>query len=84
MSRPPPLPLTHIIYQEIRRRGSMTERELFESLRAMHLDVTISEMEKALMKMEIAGLIRVTGRGGRGGFVIELAQARRYLPPDEE
>ena len=74
------------MYAEIKkRRGTVTDRELYESLRSKIPTLSLSQLERTLMRLEVAGLIRVSSGGKGGTLVIEAAEGEHaYLTPDEE
>jgi len=80
------LPLTHVVFEEIRkRRGTVTDRELYETLRSKDPTLSLDQLERALMRLEVAGVIRVSSGGKGGTLVIEAAEGEHaYLTPDEE
>ncbi len=77
-------PLIHIIYEIVRERGSIDDLELFEVLSSKLQGVSLSEIEKALLKLEVMGKIVTSSKGKKGGLLIELAEDRKYIMPDEE
>ncbi|MEM3692980.1 MAG: hypothetical protein QXI39_03050 [Candidatus Bathyarchaeia archaeon] len=57
-----PLPLHALIVEALSRHGnSMSDEELFEDLKAIVKDLSISDLRKALFRLEIEGIVRVTG-----------------------
>jgi len=78
------LPLTHLIYEVLKERKQMDDQELYEELSSKVQDLSLSEMEKALMKLEVMGKIVTSSSGRKGGLLIELVTERRYVTPDEE
>ncbi len=65
-----------LIVETLRRRGSMVkEQELFNVLRSVRPDLSFSEFNKALMTLEVRGVIEVdTAR--RSTRVIRLVEER--------
>ncbi|MCS7386934.1 MAG: hypothetical protein NDF55_09455 [archaeon GB-1867-005] len=55
-----PEPLETAIITILQRRKAMREDELFESLKQRFNSVSLREFNKALMKLEIWGVIMVT------------------------
>lgn len=55
-------PLHLAILDILERRGSITDAELLESLKntSNYKDLSFNELNKALIKMEIAGIISVS------------------------
>jgi hypothetical protein len=68
---------SHPLYTQIKdfleRKGPMTDMELFDLLKVTHEGVGFSELNKALMRMEIEGSIYVTVRT-KGKRRVELVQ----------
>ncbi|MEM1550566.1 MAG: hypothetical protein QXR13_01365 [Candidatus Bathyarchaeia archaeon] len=58
--RSQPLPMA--ILEILEKKGSLTDIEILEALRSIssYRDVSFNELNKALIKMEIAGLILVS------------------------
>lgn len=81
---PKNLPLTHLIYEIVKERTQIDDRELYEILSSKVQDISLSEIEKALLKLEIMGKIVTSSSGKKGGLLIELAVERKYVTPDEE
>ncbi|MCC6028805.1 MAG: hypothetical protein LM591_01500 [Candidatus Korarchaeum sp.] len=77
-------PLIYIIYEIVKERGSIDDLELFEILSSKLQRVSLSEIEKALLKLEVMGKIVTSSKGKKGGLLIELAGERKYITPDEE
>jgi hypothetical protein len=53
-------PLYATIVEVLDRKGSMSDSELFEFLKAFNKDVNVKELNEVLMKMEVTGLITVS------------------------
>ncbi|RDD54164.1 MAG: hypothetical protein BA066_00970 [Candidatus Korarchaeota archaeon NZ13-K] len=68
----------------LKERKQMDDQELYEELSSKVQDLSLSEMEKALMKLEVMGKIVTSSSGRKGGLLIELVTERRYVTPDEE
>ncbi len=75
-----------MVYEEVKkRRGTVTDRELYEALRSKDPTLSLDQLERALMRLEVAGVIRVSSGGKGGTLVIEVAEGEHaYLTPDEE
>jgi DNA-binding PadR family transcriptional regulator len=56
--RPHPLDLT--IVEVLEKKGAMTDTELLDLLRETHEYLGFGDLNKALMKMEVAGLVYVS------------------------
>ncbi|MBS7640192.1 MAG: hypothetical protein QXJ19_01205 [Candidatus Bathyarchaeia archaeon] len=68
-------PLHLAILDILERKGSITDVELLEALKSSsgYKDVSLNELNKALMRMEITGLILVSSLA-RGRRLIQLAK----------
>lgn len=64
-------PIYTAIIEQLERTGSLTRDELMKTLRETYGDLSVQELNKALMKMEIEGLIRVS-QLARGKMMVEL------------
>jgi len=53
-------PLHVVIVEILEKKGSMADDELFEALKSIYKDIEFNDLNKALMKMEIAGKIVVS------------------------
>ncbi len=53
-------PIYTTIMEILKEKGSLTDEEIFERLKAFYKDIGISELNNALMKMEVTGLISVS------------------------
>jgi transcription initiation factor IIE alpha subunit len=49
-----------VIIEILERKGSLTDAELLEALKSIYKDLSINELNKTLMRMEITGLISVS------------------------
>ncbi|MEM0017735.1 MAG: hypothetical protein QXJ48_04325 [Candidatus Korarchaeum sp.] len=81
---PKNLPLTHLIYEILKERTQIDDQELYEILSSKVQDISLSEVEKALLKLEVMGKIVASSSGKKGGLLIEIAAERKYMTPDEE
>lgn len=67
------LPLHVVILELVEMKGgSLTDRELYESVRAVY-DISYTEMLKALMKLELQGKLKVS-TAKEGTLIVELLQ----------
>jgi len=64
-------PLYATIIEILEKKGSLTDMELFEALKAFHRDAGFDDLNKTLMKMEITGLISVSSLT-KGKRLVEL------------
>jgi len=53
-------PLYTTIAEILEKKESVTDMELFETLREIHKDIGFNEVNSTLMKMEVAGKIQVS------------------------
>lgn len=53
-------PLHIAIIEILEKKGSLTDAELLEALKTIYKDLSINELNKTLMRMEISGLISVS------------------------
>lgn len=68
-------PLINIIVEMLDLKGgSLTDRELYEAVKMVH-DISYPDFIKALMKLELNGIVRVS-TSREGVLIIELAQTR--------
>ena len=55
-----PHPLDLTIVEVLEKKGAVTDTELFDLLRETHEDLGFGDLNKTLMKMEVAGLVYVS------------------------
>lgn len=71
----------HIVLAELLRKGTTTERELYESVKkiveSMGGEISKSEFTKLLMKLELRGYLRIEG----SRRIVQLI--RKSLEPQE-
>lgn len=65
------LPTHYVLMEMLRKKGAITDAELFEYLNEEYKDVGVKEFYEILMRLEIAGKIRITSMA-RGKKRIEL------------
>jgi hypothetical protein len=53
-------PLRNLIYEKIKQAGNMTDAELINILTKDGIPITEAELDKALLDLEIYGLVRVS------------------------
>ena len=53
-------PLRNLIYEKIKQAGNMTDAELINILTKDGVPITEEEVDKALLDLEIYGLVRVS------------------------
>jgi hypothetical protein len=53
-------PLRNLIYEKIKQAGNMTDAELINILTKDGVPITEPELDKALLDLEIYGLVRVS------------------------
>ena len=68
-----PHPLYTQIKELLERKGPMTDLELYDLVKGTHEGVGFSELNKTLLRMEIAGRIYVSART-KGKRRVELTQ----------
>jgi len=66
-----PYPIYTVVADILKKKGSVTDEELLEAVRMFYKDVGVEDLNKVLMKMEIAGMITVSNLM-RGKRLIEL------------
>lgn len=55
-----PIPLNTTIVEILSKKGSLNESDLLKELGSKYKNISIRELNDALMKLEIRGAIRVT------------------------
>lgn len=65
------LPAHYVLLEILRKKGAMTDTELFEYLGEEYGELGIKEFNELLMRLEIAGKIRITSLS-RGKKRVEL------------
>ena len=55
-----PHPLDLTIVEVLEKKGAVTDTELFDLLKERHGDLGFGDLNKILMKMEVAGLVYVS------------------------
>ncbi len=68
-----PRPLHLAIVELLRKEGTLTDAELLKDLKDSFGGLSARELNKALMKLELSGLIRVS-RLMKGKRSVELAE----------
>ena len=53
-------PLRNLIYEKIKQAGNMTDAELINILTKDGVSITEEDLDKALLDLEIYGLVRVS------------------------
>ncbi|MEM2103639.1 MAG: hypothetical protein QW717_01955 [Candidatus Bathyarchaeia archaeon] len=66
-----PHPTYHAILEVLRKKGAMTDAELFEHIAEDYKDIGFKDFNQILMRLEIAGKIRITSLA-RGKKRVEL------------
>ncbi len=64
-------PIYTLIVEILQKKNSMTDEDLLEALKEFYKDVDFEELNRTLMRMEIAGKIRVSTLM-RGKRLVEL------------
>lgn len=66
-----PQPTHSVILEVLRKKGAMTDTELFEYVAEEYKDIGFKEFNQLLLRLEIAGKIRTTSLA-RGKKRVEL------------
>ena len=53
-------PVYVTVIEILREKGSISDAELFDALRAFYKEIGLDDLEKTLMQMEVTGLISVS------------------------
>ena len=53
-------PIHTTIMEMLRRKGTLMDGELYKKLRRTHRELSLGELNRALMKLEVTGLIHVS------------------------
>jgi len=56
----PPQPVWFIIVELLEKKGAINDDELFRAVKETYSDLSLSSFNKALIKLEIEGLIHVS------------------------
>ena len=67
---PHPLPLS--IVETLQRKGALTDIDLLKEMKETYDDLSFRELNKALLKLEVTGIVRVS-RQMKGKRQVELA-----------
>ncbi len=78
------LPLLTVVYDVVRSKKVINDRDLYELVSSKIPGVSLSQIEEALLKLEVMGKVVTSASGKKGELIIEIAGERRYLTPDEE
>lgn len=70
-----PTPLPTAIIEILEKKNSMVDKELLKELEGRYGELSFRELNNALMKLEILGIIRVS-RLVKGRRMVELARRR--------
>jgi len=77
-------PLLNAIYDIVRSKKAISDRDLYELISSKIPGVSLPQIEEALLKLEVLGKVVASSSGKKGELLIEIAEGRRYLTPDEE
>ncbi len=66
-----PRPMSLFIVEVLEKKGSMTDIDLLKELRSSFGEVSFRELNRELMKLELAGILRVS-RLTKGKRQVEL------------
>ncbi len=78
------LPLITVVYEIVKSKRTINDRELYDLVSSNLPGVSFSQIEEALLKLEVMGKIVTSSGGKKGELLIEISGERRYLAPDEE
>ncbi len=78
------LPLLTVVYDVVRSKRVINDRDLYELVSSRIPGVSLSQIEEALLKLEVMGKVITSASGKKGELLIEISGERRYLTPDEE
>ncbi len=78
------LPLITVVYDVVRSKKVINDRDLYELVSTKIPGVSLSQIEEALLKLEVMGKVVTSASGKKGELLIEISGERRYLTPDEE
>ncbi|MDK2371917.1 MAG: hypothetical protein QI197_00805 [Candidatus Korarchaeota archaeon] len=78
------LPLLTVVYDVVRSKKVINDRDLYELVSSKIPGISLSQIEEALLKLEVMGKVVTSASGKKGELLIEIAGERRYLTPDEE
>ena len=53
-------PIYATVMEILQEKGSLTDSDLFEVLKAFYKDIGLDDLNRALMRMEVTGLISVS------------------------
>jgi len=70
-----PYPLRTVVIELLQRKGATTDAELHNMVKEVHGDLGFNMLNKALMRLEIEGLIKVSALT-RGKRRIELVKRK--------
>jgi len=73
-----PRPLYLAVVEVLERKGPMADEELMEAVSDVYGDISFRELNRALMKLEINGVVRVT-RLAKGKRRTELVEGRQLI-----
>ncbi len=71
-----PHPLSTIIVELLKRKGPSTDFELYDMVKEIQDDLGFRDVNKELMRLEIAGVVRVYALA-RGKRRVELVKGKR-------
>jgi hypothetical protein len=71
-----PLPLA--VVEVLEKKGPMTDDELLDAVTKVYGDLSFRELNRALMKLELGGIVRVS-RLAKGKRRAELVEGRQLI-----
>ena len=73
-----PHPLSTVIVELLKRKGPSTDMELYDMVKEVQGDVGFNVLNKELMRLELAGAIRVSALA-RGKRRVELKERKASM-----
>lgn len=70
-----PRPMSLVIVETLQRKGAMTDIELLSEMKDSYGDLSFRELNRALLKLEVTGVVRVS-RLMKGKRRVELVEKR--------
>lgn len=78
------LPIITVVYDIVKSKKVIADRDLYELVSSKIPGVSFSQIEEALLKLEVMGKVATSSSSKKGEFLVEVAEERKYLAPDEE
>lgn len=71
-----PRPLNLAVVEVLQRKGALSDNDLLDEVKETYGEISFRELNSALLKLELSGVLRVT-RLMKGKRRVELVGARR-------